>query len=172
MSSDFWWLDQVSLDSSYEANIKRRKARISTPNKILLMWQLVPQEVAKVVRQIRGPHNKGMAAHCQTGGLPKITGSFPFKGGYWGHIGIMEKNMEATIYGLGFPKIRGTFLGVPIISFVVFWGTPYFGKLPSLFPMYDQDLAKESMFRRESPQGLESEVSGTVASMHEPRGSM
>ena len=84
LSSDFGWLDQVSLDSSYEANTKRRKATISTPNKILLMWQLVPQEVAKVVRQIRGPHNKGMVAHCQTSGLPKITGSFPFEGGYLG----------------------------------------------------------------------------------------
>ena len=38
----------------------------------------------------------------------------------------------------GFPKIRGTFLGVPIIRTIVFWGvywgTPYFGKLPYLSP--------------------------------------
>ena len=26
------------------------------------------------------------------------------------------------LQGLGFPKIRGTFLGVPIIRTVVFWG--------------------------------------------------
>ena len=35
----------------------------------------------------------------------------------------------------GFPKIRGTFLGVPIIRTIVFWGlhwgSPYFGKPPS-----------------------------------------
>ena len=33
----------------------------------------------------------------------------------------------------GFPKIRGTFLGVPIIRIIVFLGllgSPYFGKLP------------------------------------------
>ena len=33
-----------------------------------------------------------------------------------------------------FPKIRGTFLGVPIIRIIVYWGSilgsPYFGKLP------------------------------------------
>ena len=35
--------------------------------------------------------------------------------------------MEATIYGLGFPKIRGTILGVPIISFLgVYIGVPLF----------------------------------------------
>ena len=34
----------------------------------------------------------------------------------------------------GFPKIRGTILGVPIIRTIIFWGSmlgsPYFGKLP------------------------------------------
>ena len=33
-----------------------------------------------------------------------------------------------------FPKIRGTFLGVPIIRITIYWGSilgsPYFGKLP------------------------------------------
>ena len=30
--------------------------------------------------------------------------------------------MEATIWGLGFPKIRGTIFGVPRIRTRVFWG--------------------------------------------------
>ena len=30
--------------------------------------------------------------------------------------------METTIWGLGFPKIRGTILGVPIIRTIVYWG--------------------------------------------------
>ena len=38
----------------------------------------------------------------------------------------------------GFPKIRGTFLGVPIIRTMVFWGlywgSTYFGKLPNGAP--------------------------------------
>ena len=39
----------------------------------------------------------------------------------------MEKKMEnemetGGLEGLGFPKIRGTFLGVPIIRAIVFWG--------------------------------------------------
>ena len=51
----------------------------------------------------------------------------------------MENEMETGIYrglkGLGFPKIRGTILGVPIIvRVIVFWGSilrsPYLGKLP------------------------------------------
>ena len=37
----------------------------------------------------------------------------------------------------GFPKIRGTFLGVPIIRTIVYWGlywgTLYFGKLPYIY---------------------------------------
>ena len=36
--------------------------------------------------------------------------------------------------GLRFPKLRGTFLGVPIIRTIVFWvyiGSPYFRKLPN-----------------------------------------
>ena len=37
---------------------------------------------------------------------------------------------------MGFPKIKGTFLGVPIIRFIVFWGSilgfPYLGKLPQV----------------------------------------
>ena len=44
----------------------------------------------------------------------------------------MEKKIEATIQGLGLPKIRGIFLGVPIVRTIVFgglyWG-PYLGKL-------------------------------------------
>ena len=54
---------------------------------------------------------------------------------YWGYIGIMENKMETTIMGYtgfrvyprsrpspiwGFPLIRGTILGVPIISIVVY----------------------------------------------------
>ena len=43
-------------------------------------------------------------------------------------MGIMEKKMETTILGLGFPKIRGTILGVPMIRTIVFrglyWGPP------------------------------------------------
>ena len=46
--------------------------------------------------------------------------------------------METTIVLLGFiwefPKIRGTFLGVPIIRIIVYWGLYWgpltFGKLP------------------------------------------
>ena len=38
--------------------------------------------------------------------------------------------------GLGFPKIRGTLLGIPIIRTIVFLGSifgfPYSGKLPYL----------------------------------------
>ena len=41
------------------------------------------------------------------------------------------------LYG-GFPKIRGTFLGVPIIRIVIYWGSmlgsPYLGKLPYQVP--------------------------------------
>ena len=36
-----------------------------------------------------------------------------------------------------FPKIRGTFLGVPTIRIIVYWGSilgsPYFGKLPNIW---------------------------------------
>ena len=36
---------------------------------------------------------------------------------------------------LGFPKIRGTFMGAPIVRIIVYWdlyrGSPYFGKLPN-----------------------------------------
>ena len=42
-----------------------------------------------------------------------------------------EDDMEARVsWGLiwGFPKIRGTFLGVPIIRTIVFWGL-YWGPL-------------------------------------------
>ena len=49
----------------------------------------------------------------------------------------------------GFPNIRGTFLGVPILRIIIFWGSilgaPYFGKQPfgwnpnfsTLFPVVD-----------------------------------
>ena len=37
----------------------------------------------------------------------------------------------------GFPRIKGTFLGVPIIRIIVFgglyWGSPYVGKLPYIY---------------------------------------
>ena len=46
--------------------------------------------------------------------------------------GIMEKKMETTIWDS--PKIRGTFLGIPIVRTIMFLGpilgSPYFGKLP------------------------------------------
>ena len=45
---------------------------------------------------------------------------------YWDSIGKMEKKMETT--EVGFPKIRGTLLGVPIIRILVFWGL-YWGPL-------------------------------------------
>ena len=59
-------------------------------------------------------------------GFPKIKGTL-LKGLYRGYIGIMEKKMDSTIQGLGFrysgfPKIRGTFLGVPVIRTMVFGG--------------------------------------------------
>ena len=45
---------------------------------------------------------------------------------------MILKVLEATNNWV-FPKIRGKFLGVPIIRTIVywglFWGTPYFGKL-------------------------------------------
>ena len=38
---------------------------------------------------------------------------------------------------MGFPKIRGTISGVPIIRITIFlglyWGSPYLGKLPCQF---------------------------------------
>ena len=44
----------------------------------------------------------------------------------------MENEMETVfcrgLYGLGFPKIRGTILGVLIIRIIVFWGL-YWGPL-------------------------------------------
>ena len=42
--------------------------------------------------------------------------------------------METTIQGLGFPKIRGTFLGFPIIRVIVYLGlywVPILWKFPS-----------------------------------------
>ena len=43
-----------------------------------------------------------------------------------------NRRTSADIWG--FPKIRGTCLGVPMIRITVFWGSilgfPYFGKLP------------------------------------------
>ena len=51
----------------------------------------------------------------------------------------------------GFPKIRGTLLGVPIIRTIVFWGLywgpPYFGKLPYHFGGYStESFAKLGQF--------------------------
>ena len=62
-------------------------------------------------------------------GSPKIGGGTfrGLEGLYWGFIGLYRD------LGLGFPKIRGTFLEVPIIRTIVicgfFWG-PLFRKLP------------------------------------------
>ena len=53
---------------------------------------------------------------------------------YWGYIGIMEINWKLLlrVKGLGFTKIRGTFLGSLLQGLI--WGStlgsPYFGKLP------------------------------------------
>ena len=45
---------------------------------------------------------------------------FTLKEVYRGYIGIMEKTMETTIWDL--LKIRGTFLGIPIVRTIIFWG--------------------------------------------------
>ena len=56
-------------------------------------------------------------------------GDMGLKGGYIGILG------EYSFLGLGFPKIRGTFVGVPIIRIRVFGGcilgSPVFGKIPN-----------------------------------------
>ena len=48
----------------------------------------------------------------------------------------------------GFPKIRGTLLGIPIIRTIVFGelygGSPYFGKLPSWFCMLMADALRKA----------------------------
>ena len=63
---------------------------------------------------------------------------YPFGGlfgkqAYRGFIGMMERNMEATIEGLGF---RVALSGVPIIRIIVFLesvlGSPCLWKLPSI----------------------------------------
>ena len=48
-------------------------------------------------------------------------------------MGIIGKEngsyyLRFRVWGLGFPKIRGTILGVPIIRIIVFWGV-YWGPL-------------------------------------------
>ena len=47
---------------------------------------------------------------------------------------LWEKRPALPDSRWGFPKIRGTVLGVPIIRTIVFWGlywgSPYFWKLP------------------------------------------
>ena len=49
-------------------------------------------------------------------------------------LGAVFIRTAAVITIWGFPKIRGTLLGVPIIRIIVSWGSilgsPYFGKLP------------------------------------------
>ena len=52
----------------------------------------------------------------------------------------MEKKMENEMgfKGLGFPKIRGTLLGVPIIRTIVFWDL-YWG--PPILGNYQMGLA-------------------------------
>ena len=59
------------------------------------------------------------------------------KGGYIGdYIGDYYRAITGG-YIWGFPKIRGTILGVPIIRTIVFWGSilgsPHFEKLPYMF---------------------------------------
>ena len=63
------------------------------------------------------------------GGFPKLR--VPFKrviGSYRGYIGYY---LGFRVQGVRFPKIRGTFLGVPIIRTIVFWclylGPPVLG---------------------------------------------
>ena len=46
------------------------------------------------------------------GGVPKIRDTL--KEGHRGYIGVTK--------GLGFPKIRGTIWGVPVIVITLFWG--------------------------------------------------
>ena len=49
----------------------------------------------------------------------RIENTMETTGVYWGCIGIMEKQRETPVQGLGlgFPKIRGTSLGVGIRRF-------------------------------------------------------
>ena len=44
----------------------------------------------------------------------------PLKGLCRGSVEVMS-GLGIRVYGLGFPKIRGTILGVPIIRMIVFW---------------------------------------------------
>ena len=56
-------------------------------------------------------------------------------------LGCLPRNLtEVTIMGIwGFPKIRGTFLGVPIVRIIVFgglyWGSPIQGKYTWFTPI-------------------------------------
>ena len=50
-------------------------------------------------------------------------------------VGVSQ-DLHIYIYTRGFPKIRDTFLGVPIRTIVfwgLYWGSPYFGKLPHIY---------------------------------------
>ena len=57
-------------------------------------------------------------------------------GAYWDNIGILEKKMETTIWGLGFPKIRRTFKGAPKSGLEslggLYWGPPILGLGPGI----------------------------------------
>ena len=48
----------------------------------------------------------------------------------------MDTGIYRGLQGLEFPKIRGTFLGVPIIRIVVYWGL-YWG--PPILGNYQHD---------------------------------
>ena len=64
-----------------------------------------------------------------------LKGIYGICGGLWGYI-IRDVWGEYMVYaGLmgGFPKIRGTLFGVPIMSICVFWGL-YWG--PSILGNY------------------------------------
>ena len=66
-------------------------------------------------------------------GFLKIRGTL-LKGFYRGYIGIMDKRMDTTIQGLGFPKIKGTLYGGPYNKdysiLVSILGSSSLGKLP------------------------------------------
>ena len=73
---------------------------------------------SKISQTISTPHNEFMSAHIVVLRLQSLNPS----------------------YTSGSPKIRGTFLGVPIIRTIVYWGLYLgylnFGKLP---PIHERD---------------------------------
>ena len=54
----------------------------------------------------------------------------------------MQNDLEEAQMG-GFPKIRGTFLGVPIMRFIVFWGL-YWG--PPILGNYHMGVSQNEVY--------------------------